>query len=382
MISISEDILPIFTALIDKITPILQKFSSMPGPVKAIVVVVGVLAAVMGPLLIAIGMMIPAIAGLSGVMAGLSLSMGPITLIVLGIAAAVAAGILIWKNWDKIVSFFKGTIEAVKDTFATVSGVILELFNSKWGWLLPGGVLFKAIKLVKDNWDDIWAAIRILAIVAWEKISGAFVKHFGWLLPGGAIHKALTKIKDTWATIWDKVSSKLSDVGKLISGVWEDHFGWMRPGGPIFKALTKLKDTWIDIWKAIGGALKGPVNLAIAGMNKIIDLMNAFEFGWEAKKVRGVTVIPGFTFAPFNLAHIPQLAKGGIVTKPTLAMIGESGPEAVTPLGRGGGVGATVIVNISGPTYGFDDFEKKVSQAIRDGVRRGGFQGILSPARG
>ena len=382
MISISEDILPIFTALIDKITPILQKFSSMPGPVKAIVVVVGIMAAVMGPLLIAIGMMIPAIGALSGVMAGLSLSMGPITLIVLGIAAAVAAGILIWKNWDKIVAFFQDTIEKVKDTFARVSGVILDLFNSKWGWLLPGGVFFKAIKMVKDNWDDIWAAIRILAIVAWEKISGAFTQHFGWMLPGGAIHNALIKVQTSFSEIWGAIKTKFEDVGKMIKGVWDNNFGWMKPDGPIFKALGILKDTWIDTWKAIGGALKAPVNLAIAGMNKIIDLMNAFEFGWEAKKVRGVTVIPGFSFAPFNLKHIPQLAKGGIVTQPTLAMIGEAGPEAVIPLGRGGGAGTTVIVNISGPTYGFDDFEKKVAQAIRDGVRRGGFQGILSPARG
>jgi len=383
MISISEDLLPIFTSLIDKITPILSKFSDMPGPVKAIIVVVGIMAAVMGPLLIAIGFMIPAIGALSVVMGGLSLSMGPITLAVLAIAAAIAIGILIWKNWDTIVAFFSDTIAAVKDTFVRVSGIILDVFNSKWGWLMPAGPLFKAIMLIKKNWKDIWAAIRILAIVAWELISGAFTKYFGWMLPGGAIHQALTKLGDIWASVWSTVREKFAEVAGLVSGIWDKHFGWLRPGGPIFTALGLLKDTWIDTWKAIGGALKVPVNLAIAGMNKIIDLMNAFEFGWDAKKVRGVTVIPGFTFNPFNLAHIPQLAKGGIVTRPTLAMLGEAGPEAVTPLGRAGGVGGTtIVVNISGPTYGFADFEKKVSQAIRDGVRRGGFQGILSPARG
>ena len=44
---------------------------------------------------------------------------------------------------------------------------------------------------------------------------------------------------------------------------------------------------------------------------------------------------------------VPQLAEGGIVTKPTLAMIGEAGPEAVVPLGGGGaagGLGGTTIV--------------------------------------
>ena len=31
-----------------------------------------------------------------------------------------------------------------------------------------------------------------------------------------------------------------------------------------------------------------------------------------------------------------MLAKGGLVTAPTLAMLGEAGPEAVVPLGRSG----------------------------------------------
>jgi len=34
--------------------------------------------------------------------------------------------------------------------------------------------------------------------------------------------------------------------------------------------------------------------------------------------------------------RIPALATGGIVTRPTLALVGEAGPEAVVPLDRGG----------------------------------------------
>jgi len=45
-----------------------------------------------------------------------------------------------------------------------------------------------------------------------------------------------------------------------------------------------------------------------------------------------------------HTVELPRMAAGGIVTKPTLAMIGEAGPEAVVPLGRGGGGGMTVIV--------------------------------------
>jgi hypothetical protein len=57
--------------------------------------------------------------------------------------------------------------------------------------------------------------------------------------------------------------------------------------------------------------------------------------------------IPLFGGKGFSVPKIPMLAEGGIVTSPTLAMIGERGPEAVVPLGRGGGVG-NVTINVTG----------------------------------
>lgn len=53
--------------------------------------------------------------------------------------------------------------------------------------------------------------------------------------------------------------------------------------------------------------------------------------------------IPGIGGKGFDVPNIPMMADGGIVTSPTLAMIGESGPEAVVPLGRGGGMGGVNI---------------------------------------
>jgi hypothetical protein len=69
----------------------------------------------------------------------------------------------------------------------------------------------------------------------------------------------------------------------------------------------------------------------------ISDLIGAF------KRIPGVGAIGGF----LGGINIPGLADGGIVTRPTLAMVGEKGPEAVIPLGRGGGVGG-VTINVSG----------------------------------
>ena len=60
-------------------------------------------------------------------------------------------------------------------------------------------------------------------------------------------------------------------------------------------------------------------------------------------------------------------------------MIGESGPEAVIPLGRGGGGGSmNVTVNIAeGAVVGVDDLTDTIAQTVRDVAERGGFRGVF-----
>jgi hypothetical protein len=67
--------------------------------------------------------------------------------------------------------------------------------------------------------------------------------------------------------------------------------------------------------------------------------------------------------------HVPALAAGGIVTRPTLALVGESGPEAVVPLARrAGGVGTTNHFHFHGAVGSRDD----VIEWVREGLIRGG----------
>ena len=64
---------------------------------------------------------------------------------------------------------------------------------------------------------------------------------------------------------------------------------------------------------------------------------------------------------------IPALAEGGIVTRPTLALIGEAGPEAVVPLsrmGQGGGAGGDTTINIYS-TIADESLPEKLVQALR-----------------
>ena len=281
-----------------------DKFDIMKNRTKAMLSPIGELATGLGPMVV----MIPAIAtGMSALgasqiittaatwlqtaaMAALNIAMGPVGLIILGIVAAVAAAILIFKNWDKIV-------RVLKDTWDTVASAIKSVFNSKLGWLLPGGALIKALFMIRDNWDTIWNGM-------------------------------------------------------------------------------------LGVVRAIANPIIGIINSVISAMNALFGALKQVQFGWEEKTKLGITVLPAFQFAPFQnlptIPKIPTLAAGGIVTSPTLAMIGEAGPEAVVPLGRGGMGGITI--NIMGPTYGLDDFEDRVAEAIRDGARRGGFEGILQTA--
>lgn len=60
-----------------------------------------------------------------------------------------------------------------------------------------------------------------------------------------------------------------------------------------------------------------------------------------------------------NSGEIPHLAAGGLVTRPTVALIGEAGPEMVMPLSRAGagvGAGITVVQHIH-PSRGMNERE-------------------------
>jgi hypothetical protein len=82
------------------------------------------------------------------------------------------------------------------------------------------------------------------------------------------------------------------------------------------------------------------------------------------------TWVPKLGGKGFEMPQIPMLAAGGIVTSPTLAMIGEKGPEAVIPLSgpnAGGGMGGTnVTIHVNGGD------PQSVVDALRTYMRQNG----------
>src|SRR5690606_23192927 len=98
----------------------------------------------------------------------------------------------------------------------------------------------------------------------------------------------------------------------------------------------RAKD-WVGTqFSGLADVVKGPINAAIGFINRLIGAWNGLTFSVGGGSFLGVS-IPSLSFGTPDLPTIPLLAKGGIVTRPTIAMIGEAGPEAVVPLGRGVG---------------------------------------------
>jgi uncharacterized membrane protein YfbV (UPF0208 family) len=64
--------------------------------------------------------------------------------------------------------------------------------------------------------------------------------------------------------------------------------------------------------------------------------------------------------------NVPKFAAGGIVTKPTLAMVGEEGPEAIVPLTGGGGTNLAGDINIyvNAPISNSTDAKSLVNEVI------------------
>lgn len=77
--------------------------------------------------------------------------------IVLGIAAAIAAGVLIWQNWDTIKQYAGQLWEKVKDVFGKIGSWISEKFNG-----------------VKDAASGLWTSIKETFGGIKDSIVGAF----------------------------------------------------------------------------------------------------------------------------------------------------------------------------------------------------------------
>ena len=158
-------------------------------------------------------------------------------------------------------------------------------------------------------------------------------------------------IRDTVAPIIGTfISSSISGIAGVISalvGVVADVTSAVSSG------FTKVKGFFTSVINYVSdtaSTLMSPiVNAFRSAINTIIGLWNKLDFKISFTVPSWVPIIGGDSWtSPDIFPDIPYLAKGGIVTKPTLAMIGEAGAEAVIPLNKAGAMGNTYNITVNG----------------------------------
>ena len=105
---------------------------------------------------------------------------------------------------------------------------------------------------------------------------------------------------------------------------------------------------------------------------KLMEKMDAI-----AAKMKRTVTIDVFVNERFNKIMtglgVPAMAEGGIVNKPTLALIGEAGPEAVVPLSKmNAGGGGDVNINVTGGLATSAEIGQSVVNALRAYSRSAG----------
>jgi uncharacterized membrane protein YjjP (DUF1212 family) len=128
------------------------------------------------------------------------------------------------------------------------------------------------------------------------------------------------------------------------------------------------------IINGILGAFESVVNGAIMMVNGIIRAYNAIPIAPDINTIAHVNLpsIGGNSATQAaSRMNLPRMAEGGIVSSPTLALIGEAGPEAVVPLDRmntGGGV----TINVTGGLATSAEIGESVVNALRAYSRSAG----------
>lgn len=124
-------------------------------------------------------------------------------------------------------------------------------------------------------------------------------------------------------------------------------------------AVKLFGTSWGEIWEGIKATAKSAydfisstlINPLISGLERVINFIDRVRSGISSigGKV-GSSVSKLGNLAGSAFSKITPFAEGGIVTGPTLGLVGEAGPEAIIPLSKAGqlGGGNTYIFNVQG----------------------------------
>lgn len=171
------------------------------------------------------------------------------------------------------------------------------------------------------SFSALWVATGAVVIIGIIAAIVALQAKFGIF---GIIIDGIKKAFEVW---WNYVQFVFNGIASI--------------GLRIFNTIRTVVRDWVDVVKGYIDSIYSAFKTVFNGVAKLWNsTVGALSFkvpGW-------VPLIGG---KGFDVPDIPLLAEGGIVTGPTLAMIGEAGPEAVIPLDRGGLMGGGTTINVT-----------------------------------
>jgi hypothetical protein len=222
-----------------------------------------------------------------------------------------------------------------------------DFIRNNTGLVVGFGAAFAALAvtiLAVNAAMKAYAAIQAIVTVATNVLTAS--TYALWIATGVAVIVAIIAALVALQVKFDIFGKTVNAVKTVFTQLWDVArfvFGAIKTG------FETLKDLGASIFDGIGGAFKGVINAVISAMEKGLNFaikgLNTILDGID--KAAG----PWVNFGTIPDVKLPRLAEGGIVTSPTIAMIGERGPEAVIPLNRAGGMGmggANITVNVNG----------------------------------
>lgn len=255
-IVIQKVIAPSIRKIADAISGLVDMFVSAPEPVQKLAVTIALIIAAIGPLLFIFGQVVVTLqrvkVGFTAIQAGLALmgtSVTGVILPVLGIVAAIAAviaiGVLVYKNWDKIAAFGKqvwGNItKFVSDSANTVKdkwGDITSWFSDKWNGIKNGakGLWDGTVQGAKDAVDSVkntWNGIKEWFSNLWKGTTSG-------------LSSAWDSVTTTLAPFVETIKSIIQPMIGFFSGLWD-----------------QVKTIFSSAWEIIKTIVMGPVLLLI-----------------------------------------------------------------------------------------------------------------------
>ena len=246
-----------------------------------VALVVGKFVSAIGGIVSGVGSVMSAISGLGGV---LGLLTNPITLVIAGIAAFVAAIVYCWNNVD-------GFKESVSNSFQRIWEVISDVCTSVWN-------------VIQEVWGAISPYVVPMLQSMAETIGTIFTTILDIVVP--VVEGVWNTIKTVWGWIGPYVIGIFEGVAQFISGVWKIISTVITTACNIIKAVIhgdwgEIKDIVINaaknIWDGICSAWEGIKGITV----NIFEGIKSFVVNiWENIKSKVSDVVSNIKEAISN----------------------------------------------------------------------------------